>query len=55
MTAPVSVPVPEVCAVPGCWWLVVRDRNGDTFEACVSRDEYDRSRPGGFWHERTDR
>ena len=55
VTAPVSVPASGVCAVPECWRLVVRGSDGDTFEACVSREEYDRSRPGGFWHERTDR
>ena len=50
MTGPAS----EVCAVPECWRLVVRSSDGDTFEACVSHEEYDRSRPGEFWHGRTD-
>jgi hypothetical protein len=27
---------------------------GSTFNVCVSREEYDRSRLGAFWHERTD-
>ena len=54
VTAPVSVPVSEVCSVPECWRLVIRDSDGSTFEACVSREEYDRSRLGAFWHERTD-
>jgi hypothetical protein len=54
ITAPVTVPVSQVCSVPGCWRLVIRDSNGNTFEACVSSEEYDRSRLGGFWHERTD-
>lgn len=55
VTAPVSVPVSEVCSVPECWRLVIRDSAGNTFEACVSSEEYDRSRLGEFWHERTDR
>jgi hypothetical protein len=54
VTAPVTVPVSEVCSVPECWRLVIRDSDGDTFQVCVSSEEYDRSRPGEFWHERTD-
>jgi len=54
VTAPVTVPVSEVCSVPECWRLSIRDNDGNTFDACVSREEYDRSRPGDFWHERTD-
>jgi hypothetical protein len=54
VTAPVTVPVSEVCSVPECWRLVIRDSDGNTFEACVSREDYDRSRLGAFWHERTD-
>jgi hypothetical protein len=54
VTAPLSVPVSEVCSVPECWRLVIRAGDGDTFDACVSREEYDRSRLGAFWHERTD-
>jgi len=30
-------------------------RDGNTFGTCVSSEEYDRSRLGDFWHERTDR
>jgi hypothetical protein len=55
VTAPVTVPVSEVCSVPECWRQVIRDSDGNTFEACVSSEEYDRSRLGDFWHERTDR
>jgi len=54
VTAPVSVPVSEVCSVPECWRLTIRDSGGNTFDACVSSDEYDRSRLGDFWHARTD-
>jgi hypothetical protein len=54
VTAPMSVPVSEVCSVPECWRLVIRDRDGSTFLVCVSSEEYDRSRLGEFWHERTD-
>ena len=54
VTAPVTVPVSEICSVPECWRLSIRDNDGNTFDACVSREEYDRSRPGDFWHERTD-
>jgi hypothetical protein len=55
VTAPVTVPVSQVCSVPECWRLVIRDSDGNTFAACVSREEYDRSQLGEFWHERTDR
>jgi hypothetical protein len=55
VTAPVSVPVSEVCSVPECWRLAIRDSDGNKFDACVSTDEYDRSHVGEFWHERTDR
>jgi hypothetical protein len=54
VTAPVTVPLSEVCAVPECWRLVVRAGDGSTFDACVSQEEYDRSPLGAFWHERTD-
>ena len=54
VTAPLTVPVSEVCSVPECWRLVIRDSDGDTFQVCVSSQEYDRSRLGEFWHERTD-
>ena len=33
---------------------VVRDREGTTSEPCVSREEYDRTHLGAFWHGRTD-
>ena len=55
VTAPLSVPVSEVCSVPECWRLVLRDSDGATSEVCVSSEEYDRSRVGEFWHEPTDR
>ena len=55
VTAPVSVPVSEVCSAPECWRLVIQDSDGTTFATCVSSEEYDRSRVGEFWHERTDR
>jgi hypothetical protein len=55
VTAPVTAPLSQVCSVPECWRLVIRDNDGHTFEACVSSEEYDRSRLGEFWHERTDR
>jgi hypothetical protein len=55
VTAPVSVPVSEVCSVPECWRLIIRDSDGYTFGACVSSEEYDRTRLGGFWHRQTDR
>jgi hypothetical protein len=54
MTGPVAVPVWGVCSAPACWRLVVRDSDGNTAEPCVSREEYDRTRLGAFWHERTD-
>jgi hypothetical protein len=55
VTAPLSAPVSEVCSVPECWRLVLRDGNGDMFDACVTQQEYDGSHVGEFWHERTDR
>ena len=54
MTGPVAVPAWGACSVPECWRLVVRDRNGDTFAACVSRADFDRTPLGAFWHGRTD-
>jgi hypothetical protein len=54
MTGPVAVPAWGTCAVPRCWLLVVRDRDGTTSEPCVSREEYDRTRVGAFRHGRTD-
>jgi hypothetical protein len=55
MTSPVAAPVWGACSDARCWRLIVRDNDGDTFEPCVSREEYDRTQPGTFWHERTDR
>ena len=54
VTGPVAVPVWGSCSVPECWRLIIRDSDGDTAQACVSRAEYDRIRPGAFWHGRTD-
>jgi hypothetical protein len=54
MTGPVAAPAWGSCSAPRCWLLVVRDSAGDTSEPCVSRDEYDRTRLGEFWHGRTD-
>lgn len=55
MTGPVAVPAWGACSVPECWRLVVRDNNGNTSQPCVSREEYDRTQLGAFWHEPTDR
>ena len=55
MTGPVAVPVWGACSEPVCWRLVVRDSDGNRAEPCVSREEYDRTRLGTFWRERTDR
>ena len=55
VTGPVAVPVWGTCSVPDCWRLLVRDSDGDTSTPCVSRDEYDRTRVGAFWHGPTDR
>jgi hypothetical protein len=54
VTAPVSVPMSQVCSVPECWRLTIGDGDGDTFDACVSNEEYDRTYVGEFWHQRTD-
>jgi len=54
LTGPVAVPVWGACTVPECWWLVVRDSDGDTSNACVSREEYDRAELGVFWRAPTD-
>jgi hypothetical protein len=54
MSGPVAVPEWGTCSVPKCWRLVVRERDGSTSEPCVSREEYDRTRLGAFWHGRTD-
>jgi hypothetical protein len=55
VTGPVAVPAWGACSVPRCWRLVVRDNDGDTSQPCVSREEYDRTQPGVFWHGPTDR
>jgi hypothetical protein len=54
VTSPAAVPVWGACTEPDCWRLVVRDNDGNTSEPCVSREEYDRTRLGAFWHGRTD-
>jgi hypothetical protein len=54
VTGPVAAPVWGSCSVPKCWRLVVRDNDGNTSQPCVSREEYDRTRLGEFWHGRTD-
>jgi hypothetical protein len=55
ITGPVALPVWGACSVPVCWRLVVRDSDGNTAQPCVSREEYDRTQLGTFWHDRTDR
>ena len=55
VAAPAAVPVLRSCTDPGCWQLVVRDSDGTVSKPCVSREEYDRTRLGAFWHGRTDR
>lgn len=55
VTGPVAVPVWGTCSSPECWRLVVRHSDGTTSELCVSREEYDRTRLGAFWHGPTDR
>jgi hypothetical protein len=54
VTGPVAVPAWGACSDPRCWRLVVRDSAGDVAEPCVSREEYDRTDVGSFWHGRTD-
>ena len=55
MAAPAAVPVLRTCADPTCWQLVVRDSDGTVSKLCVSREEYDHTPVGAFWHGRTDR
>jgi hypothetical protein len=55
LTGPVAVPAWAACSDPQCWQLVVRESDGTVFELCVSREEYDRTQLGAFWHGRTDR
>jgi hypothetical protein len=54
VTGPVAVPAWGSCSVPRCWRLVVRDSAGNLSEPCVSREVYDRTELGAFWHGRTD-
>ena len=55
VSAPAAVPVLRACADPTCWQLVVRDSDGTVSRAFVSREEYDHTLVGAFWHGRTDR
>jgi hypothetical protein len=55
LTGPLAAGTWAACSVPACWRLVVRNSDGDVSEPCVSREEYDRTQPGAFWHGRTDR
>jgi hypothetical protein len=55
VAAPAAVPVLSACADPSCWQLVVRDSDGTVSKPCVSREEYDQTPVGAFWHGRTDR
>jgi hypothetical protein len=55
LTGPLAAGIWGACSVPACWRLVVRGADGTTSEPCVSREEYDRTQPGAFWHGRTDR
>ena len=55
MAAPAAVPVLRACADPTCWQVVVRDSEGTVSKLCVSREEYDHTPVGAFWHGRTDR
>ena len=55
VSAPAAVPVLRACADPTCWQVVVRDSDGTVSNLCVSREEYDRTAVGAFWHGPTDR
>ena len=55
MSAPAAVPVLRACTDPTCWQVVVRDSDGTVSKLCVSREEYDRTAVGAFWHSPTDR
>jgi hypothetical protein len=55
IAAPAAVPVLRACADPTCWQVVVRDNDGTVSKLCVSREEYDHTLVGAFWHGRTDR
>ena len=52
---PGAVPVLRACTDTTCWLLVVRDSDGIVSRSCVSREEYDHTDVGAFWHGRTDR
>ena len=54
MAAPAAVPVLRACTDSTCWRLVVRDNDGTVYKSCVSREEYDDTPLGAFWHGRTD-
>jgi hypothetical protein len=54
VAGPVAVPVWGACSAPTCWRLLVRDTDGNTWQPCVNREEYDRTPVGSFWHRRTD-
>jgi hypothetical protein len=55
MAAPAAVPVLRACTDPRCWQMVVRGSDGTVSKLCVSREEYDQTPVGAFWHGRTDR
>ena len=55
VSAPAAVQVLRACADPTCRQLVVRDGDGTVSTPCVSREEYDHTPVGAFWHGRTDR
>ena len=55
VSAPAAVPVLRACTDPTCWQVVVRDSDGTVSKLCVSREEYDQTVVGAFWHRRTDR
>ena len=54
VSAPGAIPVLRACADPRCWLLVVRGSDGTVSTSCVSREEYDQTPVGAFWHGRTD-
>ena len=54
VSAPAAVPFLRACADPSCWQLVVRDSDGTVSKPCVSREEYDQTPVGAFWHAPTD-
>jgi hypothetical protein len=54
MAAPAAVPVLRACADSTCWQLVVRDSAGTLARLCVSREDFDHTPVGAFWHGRTD-